>query len=443
MRDLWVVASYTIKDMLTKKSFLISNLIILIIIVVGFNIPNIMSNFNSNGSTTNVTKELIVDAENIYEGTLTSLNSLDLGYEFIIENTVDDTYRTAVIENNLEIVSRPELDIKQIGKDKDFIFVVNVCVKPEATVKDYKGIEVKKVSTRVTKKDVDAELEKIREKNARIVTVEDRELKNGDISIIDFEGFTDGKAFEGGKAENFELTVGSGQFIPGFEDQMIGMKVNEERDINVKFPEEYHVKDLAGKDATFKVKLHEIKEKVLPEIDDEFAKDVSEFDNLEDYKKDLNKKIKADKENHAKIDMEQEAIDKFIEKVEVTIPEEMIDSEVDKMIEEMNANLSYQGLNIDQYLQYMGTTLDEYKKQMRDQAQRRIKLDLGLEYVAKEEKVEVEEKDIDEKIKELAAQYGNKDDESLLKNENARNYMRQQLVYEKTMKVITDNIVTK
>lgn len=364
-------------------------------------------------------------------------------YEFVIENTVDDAYRTAVVENNLEIVSRPELDIKQIGKDKDFIFVVNVCVKPEATVKDYKGIEVKKVSTRVTKKDVDAELEKIREKNARIVTVEDRELKNGDISIIDFEGFTDGKAFEGGKAENFELTVGSGQFIPGFEDQMIGMKVNEERDINVKFPEEYHVKDLAGKDATFKVKLHEIKEKVLPEIDDEFAKDVSEFDNLEDYKKDLNKKIKADKENHAKIDMEQEAIDKFIEKVEVTIPEEMIDSEVDKMIEEMNANLSYQGLNIDQYLQYIGTTLDEYKKQMRDQAQRRIKLDLGLEYVAKEEKVEVEEKDIDEKIKELAAQYGNKDDESLLKNENARNYMRQQLVYEKTMKVITDNIVTK
>ena len=364
-------------------------------------------------------------------------------YEFVIENTVDDAYRTAVVENNLEIVSRPELDIKQIGKDKDFIFVVNVCVKPQATVKDYKGIEVKKVSTRVTKKDVEAELEKIREKNARIVTVEDRELKNGDISIIDFEGFTDGKAFEGGKAENFELTIGSGQFIPGFEDQMIGMKVDEQRDINVKFPEEYHVKDLAGKDATFKVKLHEIKEKVLPEIDDEFAKDVSEFDNLEDYKKDLNKKIKADKENHAKIDMEQEAIDKFIEKVEVTIPEEMIDSEVDKMIEEMNANLSYQGLNIDQYLQYIGTTLDEYKKQMRDQAQRRIKLDLGLEYVAKEEKVEVEEKDIDEKIKELAAQYGNKDDDSLLKNENARNYMKQQLVYEKTMKVITDNIVTK
>ena len=364
-------------------------------------------------------------------------------YEFVIENTVDDAYRTAVEENNLEIVSRPELDIKQIGKDKDFIFVVNVCVKPEATVKDYKGIEVKKVSTRVTKKDVDAEIEKIREKNARIVSVEDRELKNGDISVIDFEGFVDGVAFEGGKGENFELTIGSGQFIPGFEDQMVGMKKDETRDVNVKFPEEYHAQDLAGKDATFKVVLHEIKEKVLPEVDDEFAKDVSEFETLGEYKKDLNKKVKADKEAKAKAEMEQEAIEKFIEKVEVTIPEGMIDSEVDKMVEEMNANLSYQGLNIDQYLQYIGISLEDYKKEMRGQAEKRIKLSLGLEFIAKEEKVEVTDDEIDARIKELAAQYGNKDDDSLLKNENARNYMRQQLSQDKVMKVITDNVVEK
>lgn len=364
-------------------------------------------------------------------------------YEFVIENTVDEAYRTAVEENNLEIVSRPELDIKQIGKDKDFVFVVNVCVKPEATVKDYKGIEVKKVSTRVTKKDVDAEIEKIREKNARIVTVEDRELKEGDISVIDFEGFVDGVAFEGGKGENFELTIGSGQFIPGFEDQMIGMKKDETRDVNVKFPEQYHSAELAGKDATFKVVLHEIKEKVLPEVDDEFAKDVSEFDTLEDYKKDLNKKVKAEKEARAKAEMEQEAIEKFIEKVEVTIPEGMIDSEVDKMVEEMNANLSYQGLNIDQYLQYIGISLEDYKKEMRGQAEKRIKLSLGLEFIAKEEKVEVTDDEIDARIKELAAQYGNKDDDSLLKNENARNYMRQQLSQDKVMKVITDNVVEK
>ncbi len=365
-------------------------------------------------------------------------------YEFVIENTVDEAYRNAVIENKLEIVSRPELDVKQIGKDKGFIFVVNVCVKPEATVKDYKGIEVKKVSTRVTKKDVDEEIEKIREKNARIVSVEDRELKDGDISVIDFEGFVDGEAFEGGKAEKFELTIGSNQFIPGFESQMVGMKIGEERDINVKFPEEYHAENLSGKDATFKVKLHEIKEKILPEVDDEFAKDVSEFDTLEDYKKDLNKKVKESKENRAKVEKEQEAIDKFVEKVEVVVPEGMIDEEVDKMVEEMNANLSYQGLNVDQYLQYMGITLEDYKREMRDQAEKRIKLDLGLEFVAKEEKIEVTDDEIDTKIKELSAQYGNKEnDDSLLKNENARNYMRQQIAQEKTLKVITDNVVEK
>lgn len=364
-------------------------------------------------------------------------------YEFVIENTVDEAYRTAVVENELEIVSRPELDIKQIGKDKDFVFVVTVCVKPEAKVADYKGIEVKKVSTRVTKKEVEEELERIREKNARIVTVEDRDLKDGDISVIDFEGFVDGVAFDGGKGENFELTIGSGQFIPGFEDQMVGMKIGEERDVNVKFPEEYHAENLAGKDATFKVKLHEIKEKVLPELDDEFAKDVSEFDTLEEYRKDLNKKVKERKENQAKATKEQEAIEKFIEKVEVVIPDGMIDEEVEKMVEEMNANLSYQGLNIDQYLQYMGITLEDYKKEMRAQAEKRIKLNLGLEAVAKEEKVEVSDEEIDAKIKELSAQYGAGDDESLLKNENARKYMRQELTHEKTMKIVTDNAVEK
>ena len=366
-------------------------------------------------------------------------------YEFVIENTVDDAYRTAVVENQLDIVSRPELDIKQIGKDKDFIFVVTVCVKPEAKVKDYKGIEVKKVSTRVLKKDVDEELERIREKNARIVSVEDknRALKNGDISVIDFEGFVDGVAFEGGKGENFELTIGSGQFIPGFEDQMVGMKAGEERDINVKFPEEYHAADLAGKDATFKVKLHEIKEKILPELDDEFAKDVSEFDTLEDYKKDLNKTIKERKENSAKAEKEQEALDKFVEKVEVVIPDGMVDEEIEKMVEEMNANLQYQGMNIDMYLQYMGLTLDQYKAQMRESATKRIKLNLGLEAVAKTEKVEVTDEEIDAKIKELAAQYGSGNDESLLKNENARAYMKQQLQNEKLIKVITDNVVEK
>lgn len=366
-------------------------------------------------------------------------------YEFVIEDTVDDAYRTAVIENNLDVVSRPTLDIKQIGKGKDFIYTVELYVKPEAKVKEYKGLEVKKVSTRVTKKDVDAELDRVREQNARVVTVEDRELKDGDISVIDFEGFIDGKAFEGGKAENFELTIGSHQFIPGFEEQMIGMKSGEEKDINVKFPEDYHVAELAGKDSTFKVKLHEIKEKILPEIDDEFAKDVSEFDTLEEYKKDLNKKIKERKEHEAKHEVEDEVMHKFVENVEVKIPDAMVESEIDKMIDEMNANLSYQGLTIDQYLQYIGMSMQDYRENMKDSAVERIKLDLGLEIVEKEEKIEVTDEEIDERIKELAKQYGQQEGnaDSLLKNENARNYMKEQIAHEKTLKVITDSAIQK
>ena len=364
-------------------------------------------------------------------------------YETVIENTVDEAYRNAVTENNLEIVTRPELDVKQIEKGKDFIFVVTAHTKPIATVKDYKGIEVKKSATRVTKKDVDAELDKMLEKNARIVTVEDRSLETGDITSIDFDGYVDGVAFDGGKAENFELTIGSGQFIPGFEDQMIGMKIGEEKEVNVTFPKEYHAEDLAGKAAIFKVKLHSIKSKVLPEADDEFAKDVSEFNTLEEYKKDLNTKIKTRKDAEAKAAKETEAMDKFVENVEVTVPEGMIDNEVDKMLEEMQSNLSYQGLNIDQYLQYMGMGIEDYKKEMRESALKRIKLQLGLEFVAVEEKVKVSEKDIDTKMKALVAQYGSQDEDSLLKNENARNYMKQELMNEKTIAAIVDNVVEK
>ena len=363
-------------------------------------------------------------------------------YEFVIENTVDDAYRTAVVENNLEIVSRPELDIKQIGKDKDFIFVVNVCVKPEATVKDYKGIEVKKVSTRVTKKDVDAELEKIREKNARIVTVEDRELKNGDISIIDFEGFTDGKAFEGGKAENFELTIGSGQFIPGFEDQMIGMKVNEERDINVKFPEEYHVKDLAGKDATFKVKLHEIKEKVLPEIDDEFAKDVSEFDTLNDLKTSIKEKKQAQNDDRAKHETESLAIEAVSNNTPIDIPSGMIETEIDAMIRDLEQQLSYQGINLDQYLHMINKTRKEIEDNYKEQAEKNVKSRLVLEAIIKEEKLEASDDEVSAKIKEMATNYGRKEEE-LNKNEALKEYLANNIKTEKAIDLIVKNAKIK
>ena len=256
-------------------------------------------------------------------------------YEAVIEDNVDNEYRKAVEENNLDVVSKPELDVKQIGKGKDFIYTVTLYVKPEAKVKKYKGLEVKKIDTKVTKKDVDARLESDRQKNARVTSVEDRKLQKDDISTIDFEGFVDGVAFEGGKADNFELTIGSGQFIPGFEEQLIGMEIGEEREINVTFPEEYHAANLAGKPAMFKVKLISIKEKILPELDDEFAKDVSEFETLDEYKKDLEKKIKEEKEASAKNAKEMAVIDELVKNTEVTIPESMIEELLNDVSEDI------------------------------------------------------------------------------------------------------------
>lgn len=364
-------------------------------------------------------------------------------YETVIEDVVDVEYAKAVKDNNLDVVSKPELDVKQIGKDKDLIYTVTVCVKPEIILEQYKGLEIKKVDTKVSKKDVDAALEEARNKNARIVSVEDRNLENGDISTINFKGFVDGTPFEGGEAEGFELTIGSGQFIPGFEEQLIGMKIGETRDIKVKFPKEYHAENLADKDATFTVDLISIKTKILPELDDEFAKDVSEFDTLEEYKKDLKQKVAAHKEEHAKAERETLAIDKLIEKVDVEIPQGMIDSQVDQTLEQFSANLSYQGLTIEKYCEYVGTSLEEFKKTMEPNAIKDIKFKLALEYIAKEEKIEVKDDEIDKKIDELVAQYGKDGVSDLKKNENARNYMKEKISQEKTLAVVMDNIIEK
>ena len=365
-------------------------------------------------------------------------------YESVIEDNVDDEYRKAVDENNLEVVSKPELDVKQIGKGKDFIYTVTLYVKPEAKVKKYKGLEVKKIDTKVTKKDVDAKLESDRQKNARITSVEDRKLQKDDISTIDFEGFVDGVAFEGGKADNFELTIGSGQFIPGFEDQLIGMEIGEEREINVTFPEEYHAENLAGKPAMFKVKLISIKEKILPELDDEFAKDVSEFETLDEYKKDLEKKIKEEKEASAKNAKEMAVIDELVKNTEVTIPESMIEDEVENMVEQFKANLSYQGLTLEQYCGFMNTDVNGFKTNLKPEAEKNVKMKLALEAVAKVEDIKVEDKEIDEKIDELKKQYGSSDtSDDLNKNENVRHYMEDKIKQDKLMQIIVDSAIEK
>lgn len=364
-------------------------------------------------------------------------------YESVIEDTVDEEYRKALEENKLEPVSRPEMDVKQIGKDKDFIYTVSFYVKPEAKVSKYKGLEIEKVDVKVSKEDVEAELESVRNKNAEIKSVEDRKLQQNDISTIDFEGFVDGVAFEGGKGENFELTIGSGQFIPGFEDQLVGMEIGEEREIKVTFPKEYHAENLAGKDSTFKVKLISIKEKILPELDDEFAKDVSEFETLEEYKKDLKAKVKERKENQAKAERESKAIEKLVENVEVEIPEAMIEHEIEHMIESFAQNLSYQGMSMEQYLEYTNTKMDDFKESLKPNAIKDIKLRLALEFINKAENVVVEDKEIDEKIEELSKQYGSTDSDSLKKNESVRNYMREKLVQDKTMALVVDSVIEK
>ena len=364
-------------------------------------------------------------------------------YETVIENNVDDEYRKAIEENKLEVVSKPELDIKQIGKGKDMIYTVTFYVKPEAKLKAYKNLEIAKVDRKVKKADVEKALNDAREKNARIVTVEDRELKNNDIPTIDFEGFVDGVAFEGGKGENFELTIGSGQFIPGFEEALIGMKIGDERDINVTFPEDYHAENLAGKEAMFKVKLISIKEKILPELDDEFAKDVSEFETLEEYKKDVEKKVKEQKENQAKAEVESKAIEKLLENTEVEIPVSMIDDEVEKMLQEFSANLSYQGLDLDTYCKYVNTTVDEFKKTLRPNADKDVKLQLALEAVVKQENLEVTEEEIKEKVEELAKQYGSDNADTLMKNENVIKYMKEKLLQDKALAVVTESVVEK
>ena len=365
-------------------------------------------------------------------------------YETVIEDNVDDEYRKAVEDNKLEVVSKPELDVKQIGKGKDLIYTVTLFVKPEATVKKYKGLEVKKIDSKVSKKDVDAAIESDRQKNARVVSVDDRDLQKDDISTIDFDGFVDGVAFEGGKAENFELTIGSGQFIPGFEDQLIGMKIGEEREINVTFPKEYHAENLAGKPAIFKVKLISIKSKILPELDDEFAKDVSEFETLADYRKDVEKKVKKQKEESAKNQKEIAVIDKLVENTEVVIPESMIDDEVESMSNQFASNLAYQGLDLKTYCMYMNTTEEEFKKNLRPEAEKNVKLKLALDAIEKLEDIKVEAKEIDEKIDELKKQYGSENtNDDLNKNENVRHYMEEKIKQDKLMKIIVDSAIEK
>ena len=363
-------------------------------------------------------------------------------YEDAFNEVVPEIFEKEVKEAGLEVVSRPDIDITQMEKGKDLIFTAVVQTKPEVTLGKYKGIELKKVEYNVEEKDIDHEIHHMQERNARLVNVEDRPVEKDDTTVIDFEGFVDGVAFEGGKAENHELVIGSNTFIPGFEDQIIGMKIDEEKDINVTFPEEYFSKDLAGKPAVFKVKLHEIKKKELPEVDDEFAKDVSEFDTIKELKASIKEKLEEENKNKAKYETEDAAIKAVTESIEVDIPSGMIETEIDHMVQDIEARLQYQGMKIDQYLQMIGKTMEDFRKECEEEAKKSVKTRLVLEAIIKEEKIEPSVDEIEAKIKEMSEMYGKKEEE-LKNNEQFVKYIEDSLKNQKVVEFIVENAKIK
>lgn len=333
----------------------------------------------------------------------------EYGEQVFFEDAVNLLYAPvvngAVEESGLELVTRPEVEVTEISKENGVKLKATCITKPEVEVKDYKGIEVEKVVNPVTDEDINKQLDALREKNVTVETVDDRAAENGDDVVIDFEGFKDDVAFEGGKAEDFTLSLGSGQFIPGFEDQIVGHNAGEDFDINVTFPEEYQVKELAGAPAVFKIKLKSISKKVMPELDDDMVKDSTEFDTVDEYKADVKKKLEEANEKHADSEVEAKIFDKVIENMTAEIPQVMFDNRVNEMISELQQRLAPQGISLDLYMQYTGQTIDTVKKAYAEQAEKQVKLRLALEKIAKLENIEVTEDELKAEFDKLAEAY--------------------------------------
>ena len=337
--------------------------------------------------------------------TIEKLYGEGIFFEDAVNDLAPAALENAYTESGLEIVVRPEVEVTEVSKENGVTMKATCIVKPDVTVKQYKGLKASKDVAPVTDEEVNAEIERMRNRNARTITVEDRAAQNGDIVSIDFEGFVDGKAFEGGKAERYSLTLGSGQFIPGFEDQIVGHNTGDEFDVNVTFPEEYQASELAGKPAVFKCKLHEISAKELPALDDEFVKDVSEFDTLDELKADITKKLADSKEHAANTAFENALIDGVIENLEGEIPEEMFDARADEMVQDFEYRLSSQGMNLDTYMQYTGSTRDSLRASFKEQATRQVKVALALEKIVAAEGLTASDEEVEEEVNKLAEQY--------------------------------------
>ncbi|UOQ86187.1 trigger factor [Gracilibacillus salinarum] len=370
------------------------------------------------------------------------------GVESLYQDAVDiilpGEYSNAIEETGIEPVDQPEVDVEQIEKGKNLIFTAKVTVKPEVKLGDYKGLEVEEQNTEVTDEDVDAEIQKQQEQQAELVVKEEGEIAEGDTAVIDFEGFVDGEAFEGGQAENHSLEIGSGQFIPGFEEQLIGKKAGEETEVTVTFPEEYHAENLAGKEATFKVTVHEIKAKELPELDDEFAKDVDEeVETLDELKDKTKKRLQEQRENEADANKRESLIQQASDNAEVEIPEAMVQSELDRMLQEFEQRLQMQGMTLDMYFQFSGQDEEALKAQMQEDAGKRVKTNLTLEAISQAENVEVTDEDVDKELEQMASAYNMEIDQIKQALGGNTAALQDDLKFKKAIDVLVDNAKVK
>ncbi len=369
----------------------------------------------------------------------------EYGEQVFFEDAVNliyaDAVNDAVKESGLELVVRPEVEVTAVSKEEGVKITAKCTTKPEVEIKDYKGIEVTKTVKEVTDEDIDAQLNALKEKNVTVETIDDRAAENGDDVVIDFEGFKDGVAFDGGKAEDFTLNLGSGQFIPGFEDQIVGHNAGESFEINVTFPEEYQVEELKGAPAVFKINLKSISKKVMPEIDDDMVKDSTEFDTLDEYKADVRKKLEEANEKQADNEAETAVYDVIIEKLEGEIPQEMYDNRVNEMVQELEQRLRPQGITLDLYLQYTGQTLDTVKKAYEEQAVKQVKLRLALEKIAQLENIEVSDDEVNEELTKMSEQYGVEAEQ--IKQIVALEDLRRDVAVGKAAELVKDSAVIK
>ena len=365
-------------------------------------------------------------------------------YDDAVNAMIQEAYPEATKECDLEIVSRPNVEVVQIEKGKPFIFTAEVAVKPEVTLGQYKGIEVEKADTTATDEEVAAEIDKEREANSRTITVEDRAVQDGDMTVIDFEGFVDGKAFEGGKGTDYPLTIGSGAFIPGFEEKLVGAEIGKEVEVDVTFPEEYHAKELAGKPAVFKCTVKEIKVKELPELDDDFAQDVSDFDTLEEYKADVRKKVEEKKAADAKAKKEDAVIEKIIEGATMEIPDAMVETQAERMVDEFAQRLQMQGLSMEQYMQFTGGNVQAMVEQSKPQALKRIQSRLVLDAVVAAENLTATDEEVDAELGRMAEQYKMETEKlkEMFAEEDLKS-IRDDLAVQKAVELVTDAAVEK